>query len=149
MILILSSPTDHDTQTVIDWLYVKEAPFFRLNDEDIMTGTMSFNWDPKNGDNSFVQYKRKKIFFKDVRVVWFRKFGFFTSYKEVFGNNSDITKYIHTEFAVIRRNILTILKDKIWLYDSSKMLTKLEILGIAYDCNLNIPNSIITSDKKS
>lgn len=148
MILILSTPTDHDTQTVIDWLYDSNAPFFRLNDEDIMTGNTSFNLNPKNIQNSYIQKDNQKIFFKDIKVVWFRKFGFFLSYKDTFGKNSDLTKYIYSEFAVIRTNILSILKDKIWLNNRLKMLTKLEIIYLANEFGLNTPNSIVTSQKE-
>jgi len=148
MILILSTPADHDTQTVIDWLYDRNASFFRLNDEDIMTGDTSFNLNPKNIQNAYIQKGNQKIFFKDIKVVWFRKFGFFQSYKDTFGKNSDITKYIYSEFAVLRTNILSLLRDKILLNNRLKMLTKLEIIQLANDCGLNTPNSIITSQKE-
>ncbi|WP_166384250.1 grasp-with-spasm system ATP-grasp peptide maturase [Polaribacter sp. 11A2H] len=148
MILILSTPTDYDTQAVIDWLQYKNAIFFRLNDEDIMTGNTIFNLDPVTIENSYIQTKNKFIYLKDVKIVWYRKFGFFESYKDQFGAKNDITSYINSEFSVIRTNIIKILEKKKWLFNRNNMLTKLEILNFANKFDIKIPNTIVTSDKK-
>lgn len=148
MILILSTPRDYDTQNVIDWLKYKKAKYFRLNDEDIMSGEVLFNLNPLDIYNSYIEYNKGKIYFKDISIVWFRKFGFFLSYTDTFGKKSDIAKYISTEFSVIRNLIFKILENKKWLFKRDNMLSKLEILNLANECSLRIPNSLITSDKK-
>ncbi|WP_340077270.1 grasp-with-spasm system ATP-grasp peptide maturase [Leptobacterium sp. I13] len=148
MILILSTPRDYDTQLVIDWLSFNDTPFYRLNDEDIMTGHVSFNMNPKNIQQAYIKDKNNKILFKDIKVVWFRKFGFFKSYEGTLGKNNDITRYIYSEFSIIRNHIVKLLKDKDWLFKRSNMLTKIEILSMASQYGLNIPDSIITSEKK-
>jgi len=147
MILILSTPTDTDTQMVIDWLKFQKATFFRLNDEDIMTGRVSFNLNPTNFQNSYIEQNRNKLYFRNFKIVWLRKFGFLKSYEDSFGKKSDITRYVYSEFSVIRSLILTILDDKQWLFKRINMPTKLEVLDLANKCNLLIPKTLITSKK--
>jgi ATP-GRASP peptide maturase of grasp-with-spasm system len=147
MILILSTPTDYDTQAVIDWLQYGKADFFRLNDEDIMTGDSIFNLDPTTIENSYIQTKNRILFFKDIKIVWYRKFGFFTSYKDEFGATNDITRYISSEFSVIRTIIVKLLENKRWLFKRKNMPTKLEVLSLASKFNLKTPNTIVTSSK--
>ena len=149
MILILSTPRDTDTQLVIDYLKFKKVNFFRLNDEDIMTGDVSFYLNPKNIQKScFFRSKEKRIYASDVSVVWMRKFGFFKSYEDTLGKNDDLTRYIYSEFSVIRTVILKLFENKKWLFKRSSMLSKLEVLNLANDVGLNTPDSIITSEKE-
>jgi len=147
MILILSTPRDHDTQVVIDWLHFKKTDFFRLNDEDIMTGEVTININPANINESFVISKNRTFFFKNVNVVWYRKFGFFKRYQDEFGNKNDLVSYIGSEFSTLRTTIFNILKKKKWLYERKNMLPKLEILTLASKFGLKIPNTLITSKK--
>ena len=147
MILILSTPRDHDTQIVIDWLHFKNAIFFRLNDEDIMTGEVTFNLNPTNIKESSIILKRKKIFFRDISVVWCRKFGFFKSYQDEFGNKNDLVRYISSEFSALRITIFNLLKEKKCLFERKNMLPKLEILSLASKFDLKIPSTLITSKK--
>ncbi|WP_111307937.1 MvdC/MvdD family ATP grasp protein [Confluentibacter sediminis] len=116
MILILSTPTDLDTQNVIEWLIEYNAPFFRLNDEDLLNGNVQFYYDLSNESQAYFRQDNQKIFLKDVNIVWFRKFGFLKSYEETFKGKSDIIKYLYSEFSVIRSIIMDLLNDKKWLY---------------------------------
>lgn len=148
MILILSTPTDYDTNCVIDWLNYERIPFFRLNDEDLMQGITTFNYVPDNISSSYIEQSSKKIFFKDVRVVWFRKFGFLKDYENKIGSNNDLISYLYSEFRVLRTIILSLLKNKKWLYDQNLMISKLEILNKATKAGLIIPNTLLTTSKE-
>lgn len=148
MILILSTPRDTDTQIVVENLQSRNADFFRLNDEDIMSGLVTLNLAPNDLDKSYLVRDNKKIYFSDVKVVWMRKFGFFKTYEDFFGKKDDLTRYIYSEFSVIRNLIFKLLEEKKWLFKRSNMLTKIEILKHASDIGLKTPNSLITSSLK-
>lgn len=148
MILILSTPRDFDTQEVIDWLKFRNADFFRLNDEDLMTGDVEFHYNPKNKEEAYFQQKDKIIYLKDIEIVWFRKFGFLKSYEDQFGNKNDLTRYLYAEFKVLSSIILNLLDDKKWLFKKNNMPTKLKVLEVAHECELNIPETLITPNKE-
>lgn len=148
MILIFSTPRDLDTQFVIDYLKVKKVDFFRLNDEDIMTGKTFLNIVPENLEESYIFQDSSRIYFKNINIVWYRKFGFLETYKEIFGKRSDLSNYVKNEFWSIASLIKELLKDKKWLFKRDNMLSKIEILDLAKKHNLQIPNTLITSNKE-
>lgn len=147
MILILSTPHDFDTQEVIDWLKYKKTDFFRLNDEDLINGTVEFNFDPINKKESYFLQNNIKIHIYDIKVVWFRKFGFLKSYEDKFGKDSGLVKYLYSELNILRSIIINLLEDKNWLFKKTNMPTKLKVLEVAYNCDLKIPKTLITSSK--
>jgi hypothetical protein len=89
MILILSTPRDLDTQHVIDWLVKYERPFFRLNEEDLISGEVDFFYDPMSENKSYLKQNDKTVYIENIKVIWFRKFGFLISYEENLGNKID------------------------------------------------------------
>jgi ATP-GRASP peptide maturase of grasp-with-spasm system len=147
MILILSTPTDNDTNCVIDWLNYRKIPFFRLNDEELMQGIASFYFDINSVENSYIESYGKILFIKDIKVVWFRKFGFLNEYKIKVGRNNDLYDYINSEFKVIADLLMELLKEKKWLFDRKKMASKIEVLKAAMDSGLEIPQTLITTKK--
>lgn len=149
MILILSTPRDNDTQIVVDWLVHKKADFFRLNDEDIMSGEVTLEMNPNDLQSASIKWKDRVYKLIDFDVVWLRKFGFFKSYEDTFGKKSDLTQYIYGEFSVIRSLIIRLLNDKKWLYKRTNMPTKLEVLAEAAVCGLHTPATRIISTKKA
>lgn len=149
MILILSTPTDTDTQLVIDWLTFLKADYFRLNDEDIMNGKTEIYINIESFDKSYISNNNIKIFFTEFKIVWFRKFGFLTEYNDYFGKSKDITRYVYTEFSVIRDLLLKILSDKKWLFKRINMKSKIEILKTAKELGLNTPKTIVTNRKSN
>lgn len=148
MILILSTPTDLDTQNVIDWLTQFGAPFFRLNDEDLMMGEVQFYYDLLEESQAYFKQNNRKIFLTEISVVWFRKFGFLKSYDDVFNDRSDITKYLYKEFSVTRSIIFNLLASKQWLYKKENMPSKFGVLKEANNCGLRIPKTKILSNKE-
>jgi ATP-GRASP peptide maturase of grasp-with-spasm system len=147
MILILSTPRDYDTQEVIDWLEYKKELYFRLNDEDLMTGEVAFNYNPTQPEESYLLQNDQKLYIKDFKVIWFRKFGFLNLYEENLGKSNELVKYLYAEFNIIRGILLDLLKKKEWLFNKENMPSKLKVLETANKCNLNIPDTIITTQK--
>tara|TARA_R110002020_G_scaffold334609_5_gene549883 strand:- start:213 stop:1157 length:945 start_codon:yes stop_codon:yes gene_type:complete len=148
MILILSTPTDLDTEKVIEWLNHFEEPFFRLNDEDLMMGITEFFFSPHDSNKTYFSYKGEKVFLKDIRTVWFRKFGFLSTYEKELDRNSDFYKYIYSEFSSVRKLILELLADKKWLYKKGVLPSKPLVLEKAISVGLRTPNTAITSSKE-
>lgn len=149
MILILSILDDFDTQEVIDWLKHKKASFFRLNDEDLINGNVTFYYNPKDKHNSYIMQNDKIIYLSDIKIVWYRKFGFLKTYEEQFGKKNDLVKYLYSEFNILRTILLDLLEEKEWLFNRKKMPTKLKVLEIAHDCGLRIPETLVTSSKEN
>ena len=147
MILILSTPTDNDTNIVIDWLTFYNTPFFRLNDEDIMNGSISFHIDIACPEDAYFQTLEKKIFLKEINVVWFRKFGFLLEYDIKVGTNNDLIDYLYAEFRGLSNILMDLLKNKKWLFNRTKMVSKIETLYNAIEVGLVIPKTIITNRK--
>ena len=77
MILILSRTDDYDTNLVIEWLRFYKIPFFRLNDEELMNGLTKL----KYFNNEIYLSNDLEIKLNEIKVVWFRKFGFLTDFE--------------------------------------------------------------------
>jgi ATP-GRASP peptide maturase of grasp-with-spasm system len=148
MILILSTSTDLDTEKVIEWLIYLKEPFFRLNDEDLMMGITEFYYDPDRISESYIKDISQKVYFKNIEKIWFRKFGFLTSYEKKFTRNSDFYKYIFSEFSAARQLIFDLLANKKWLYKKGVLPSKPIVLNKAKKFGLDIPKSIVTTNKK-
>jgi hypothetical protein len=133
MILILSTSTDPDTEDVIDWLAKSKAPFFRLNGTDLMRGYVDFFYNPQKEEESYLKQEQKIIYIKDIKVVWFRKFGYLKTYESEFGKTSDIVRYLYKELNIISKLLFRLLDDRVWLFKKVNMLTKLEVLKTAND----------------
>jgi len=147
MILILSTSTDLDTEKVIEWLRYFKEPFFRLNDEDLMMGITEFYYNPDDLSQSYIKNNSHKIYFKDIEKVWFRKFGFLSSYEKKFTRNSDFFKYIFSEFSATRQLIFELLAGKKWLYRKGVLPSKPMILNKAQKIGLDVPKSVVTTNK--
>ncbi|MFV8377088.1 grasp-with-spasm system ATP-grasp peptide maturase [Flavobacterium sp. LB1P62] len=148
MILILSKPAEKDTDSVIEWLKHYETPFIRVNDDELMQGITIFSYSTNSTEDSYFEIPSQRVYLKDITVVWYRKFGFLTEYDLKLNEERDLLNFLYDEFKSIRELILNLLKDKKWLFDRSLKKSKLEVLEIARKCGLEIPNTIITSEKK-
>lgn len=147
MILILSTPTDYDTNNVIDWLVHDKAPFFRLNDEDLMQGTTIFHHDPSNLNETYFEHFSQKVFLKDINIVWYRKFGFLIDYENKIGKNNDFLDYLYSEFNHLFTLLFKLLENKKFLCKKSFLFSKIDILNRANKTGLPTPETLITSDK--
>ena len=113
MVLILSSRCDINTNGVIDWLRYFNTPFIRVNDEDIVSGNIKFFF---NLNEYYFQIEgSKKVSLDNIDVVWFRKFGFLTSYDDFlkkFDATSNLLSYTYSEFDKLRKLMLKLLSKK-------------------------------------
>ncbi|WP_306354070.1 grasp-with-spasm system ATP-grasp peptide maturase [Flavobacterium sp. '19STA2R22 D10 B1'] len=148
MILILSTSTDYDTLCVVEWLRFYKKEFFRLNDDELMEGDCSVFYDGIDEDKIYLKREGKIVYIKEIKVVWFRKFGFLKNHELKLNRNSDITRYLYSELSRLREILFEVLSDRKWLYKKGNMPTKLEVLRRASYVGLNIPNTIITTSKE-
>ena len=109
IILILSTSTDRDTNLVMEWLNYYKNSLFRLNDEELMTGLVKFYWNPKYMEESYFQSDTKKIFIKEISLVWYKIFSFLTHYDYQPNSYPDLKDFIHSEFSALKSIIFNIL----------------------------------------
>lgn len=143
MILILSRTDDYDTNLVIEWLRFYKIPFFRLNDEELMNGLTKL----KYFNNEIYLSNDLEIKLNEIKVVWFRKFGFLTDFENDLGRNSDIMNYVTNEFKSLSTYLIDLLRDKKWLFNRKLVVSKLEMLDKANKAKLNCPNTLICTSK--
>lgn len=149
MILILSTPTDNDTNHVLDWLVHNNAPFFRLNNDDLMQGRTTFNYSPDQVSEAYFEHYSIRVYLRDIKIVWYRKFSFLRDYEKEIGLNNDLLDYVYLEFKHLFSLILKLLEGKKSLCIKSKVFSKIDILKEANNAELKIPNSIITTNKST
>lgn len=147
MILILSTPTDYDTNNVVDWLMHYNVPFFRLNDEDLMQGNTTLYHDPNNFNETYIEYFSQKLYLKDVSIVWHRKFGHLLDYERKIGKNNDMLVYLYSEFNHLFNLLFKLLENKKFLCKKAPLFSKIDILNKASKAGLNTPKTLLTSDK--
>lgn len=149
MILILSKPADKDTDCVIEWLNFYKTPFLRINDDEFMQGVTAFSYDAYSIEDSYFETSIQRVYLRDITVVWYRKFGFLTEYDIKLNLDRDLLIFLYDEFKSLRDLILSILKEKKWLFNRSLKKSKLEVLGIARESGLKIPETIITTERQT
>lgn len=113
-----------------------------------MMGITEFYYTPDKPEESYFSYKEEKCYLRDIKTVWFRKFGFLPSYEKEVDKNSDFFKYVYSEFSSVRKLILELLSDKRWLYKRGVLPSKPLVLQKAIEYGLKIPNTMVTSRKK-
>lgn len=151
MILLLSTNFDDDTNIVIEHLANLGEKFIRLNDIDFFNGKTKLYFSLNNcGVNLFVENDYiGRVNLDEVKVVWFRKFGFFEEYlkllPENFLNNFGLLNYLHSEHRSTLSSILFFLKDKKWInhYSVLQSFDKIEVLQCAMKAGLKIPKTSI------
>lgn len=153
MILILSTNQDVTTDFIIDWLSYYGSTFVRINDHDLFeTNTIAVSFNNRKKIFTVIDKKSGKDISQDINVVWFRKFGFFDELK--INNKKEYISFSHIlkdeYYTVIRvfLNLLDSLSVK-WLCDYKNIyFTKIAMLLEAKKAGLNIPHTIISTNKK-
>jgi ATP-GRASP peptide maturase of grasp-with-spasm system len=147
MILILSKSGDRDTDNVIEWLNFFNTPVIRINDEELMQGESCFSYNINFIENSYFENPIQRVYLKDITVVWCRKFGFLDDYEKKLSALRDLTDFLYNEFKALRELILHLLEGKKWLFNRRLWKSKLEILNEAKMVGLDIPKTIITTER--
>ena len=154
MILILSTNGDLSTDQVINWLIHYNCAFIRINDNDILTGEFSFSF---TKEDTYLRICEKNINLNAIKVVWYRKFGFFR-FSNIYKHFSDINSednylkltHLREEYHTIRELLLSLLKDKIWLANpAAANINKVDVLIKASKANLKMPYTLITNSVKT
>lgn len=144
MILLISSKYDVSTNNVIRWLNYYGINFLRLNTEDFN----SLNHFSLSNTSS--KLKINGVDVSAISTVWHRR-GRLRHVPNSLNNLGKVTDYLKKEEDSLIKSIETHLKATkkyIGSYTSEVENYKLEHLMIARECNLNIPDSIITTNKK-
>lgn len=159
MILILSRAAgETTTDMVCDWLDALGADFFRLNVEDLQYPSR-FSYRPNSGElrvEDTASGSQRLLRLADVRVVWYRRWGFFETYHpehvdtvfEDAHRQYELMRYLSEELRAVGQAVFAGLRHAHWLSgaDSSKT-DKFRMLAAAADVGLDIPDTIIASSR--
>lgn len=147
MICILSKRYFEDTtDDVIDWLEYFGASYIRVNGLDFYQNA-SFSTDIVAG------LKFKNI--DQCSVFWFRRWldekQFSTlveSFKESISNQIELNTFLTREFNLLSSFLWKALSDRYWLTRPNELsLKKLEVLMAAQSIGLEVPETLITTQK--
>lgn len=145
MILLLTADGDLSCDLVIDWLNHYNYDYLRINSFELFNDNIDIKLDD---DLLSISLGKINVPLQEINVVWYRKFGFFEQsdfYKNLQKNyNSEIVRLITREYYRIAGILLSSLKNKKWITNPFvSMLNKFEVLKIAKECDLAVPNSQI------
>lgn len=151
MILILSTDIDSSTYDVMKFIKYKGADVCRINDNDLLRAPLKL-YHENNRVCFQIKINDEWICSSEVTVVWYRKFGFYANYEgyaefiKMFGKT--ISTRVFNEYRKTLDLILKSLEHCRWLchYEAISK-NKFEVLTQAQACGLNIPESIITTNK--
>jgi len=148
MVVLLSNSDDASIDYVISWLKFFNHEYLRINADEIVDNKVYISITEKK-----IIYKNINICIDDINAIWFRKFGFInkTNYyklaKQTLG--VDELQHIVLEFRSILLAFISAFKKKKWLTPPEHTnLNKLDMLFLAKECGLDIPESYIVSNKK-
>lgn len=148
MILLLSNRKDVSCDIVEEYFILNKDQYYRINVEDILEPGFFLDINKKK-----IHLKKDEIFIKDIKIVWYRKFGHLR--KLEFYKN--LEKKIDVEFVnqlinehyEILNAIISFFKNKKWItHPDAINLNKYTILSKAEQVGLTIPSSYIISTKK-
>ena len=136
MVIIVSESSDSISSKVVDWLFYNKVKYKRYNcDKDFLTDIKT----------NFYELDIDK-----VTSAWFRRDALFnTDYLENSLKLSEI-KHLQKEYKVLKQYFFNILEKKSKFVLGNRLkynLNKLEVLKIAENCSLNVPESLITTSK--
>lgn len=146
MILILTSEAgDYSHIKIIDWLKYYGANFKIISGENILKGDSTFT------------IKEDNVFYdginltKEVTCVYFRRW-FFGLPNSVFKDElltKTINNSLSAEINEIKKYLFYNLSKATWIPSpNSVIVNKLEVLSRAKQCGFNVPNYIVTNNKK-
>ncbi len=147
MIVIFSNQNDSSTSEVIRWLIKDNHPFIRIDIEEKVSITkLKIN---NEKEDYQLCYKDQRVNLSDIKSIWYRRGGMsFAEESFKFDNNTQ-KKYAHHDFSILREYVFKKLGEKKSISNyNSRSVNKLIALDNAKQSGLNIPDTLITSDKK-
>ena len=152
MILIISEPTDVSTSIVVKWLKKFSANFIRINNFDPDDIKLTYE-NCEAGKEFHITVNGIKYSLNEFDVIWYRRFEIRP--KIVFQNNpshtfqENVKKFIQQEKSAIVALLTIELEQKYWLnHPSQGRLNKMLQLNFARHCGLDVPDTLITNQKK-
>lgn len=150
MILILTAHGDHSTDQTIDWLNYYNVQYQRINIDDLLANhTVAYSIDLNHSEFTIDQHQTS-----DFKVVWFRKSGVFRSSDLMLQSKNilsdQLSSFLSFEYtAFIQALTISFTKAK-WLcnIEAVNSLDKTKQLILASKAGLDIPESLITNDRK-
>lgn len=148
MVVIFSHDNDFSTCEVIDWLTFYKIQFIKINSSEIASlKKLSFEGD------LILKVGNTEIDLKDVTAFWFRKGGLNLHYSKAVDSSLLFAQRINNFFAS-EKNYLTDFLYK--AFQQKRCLgnfisadpNKLEVLQTAKECGLDIPPTLVTTQKR-
>jgi len=148
MILLLTNYGDYSTDIIIDYLKLFKVEFMRINSFDLLNNSLQISI-----NKSYINFNGKILNTKNIRAVWFRKFGFFrkslqskTQQKLV---DSLAQAYFSTEFSRVITIFESYFKEAFWLTNPNNIiLNKFLVLKLAQNIGFKIPETYVVNDAK-
>lgn len=160
MILIFSQLSEASTNLVMDWLeYLNADEVCRINQEDVITSaTVRVDNQSSNLVSLMLRIRNtetKVVELSDIRAYWYRRGQLcldrtelrtpeFNYYKQVKYLNAYINHEKETIEEFVIKEVEKQCADKLGSF-FTRMVNKMEILTIAKECKLLIPETLITS----
>lgn len=149
MILIITETTDVSTFKVCEWLLFMKKPFVVINEESSVT-VENIQLSAKDTVFTLV-IDKEKYCSKNITSVWFRRGGIRLLFNKL-DNSLDtdfrkgLTDFMVGEMTIVRDFIMNEFKSKshIGILGNAN---KLNVLKVAVNAGLNIPDTLITKNR--
>lgn len=150
MILILTNKEDVTVDFVVKELQTRDAPYYRLNTEDIPEN-ISVNFDL--GSNTFMlidKVKETSINLLEFDSVYYRR-PLLNNLEFIEGAKLKEINYLRSELASVLEGIYKILRNKYWVndvYNIRQAENKIYQLQVAQEVGFKIPLSFISNQSE-
>ncbi|MGS2765298.1 hypothetical protein [Sinomicrobium sp. M5D2P9] len=152
MILLLSTIAgDASFPGIIDWLEYYEADYYILNGEDIFVGREKINVEIKENN---IKLEFESFDRSEVNVIFSRRWLQADVFKHIKPKYPQFEKILTTalksEFYSLSNFIVNQFPDAYWIPKNNRTsVNKLQILQTAIEVGLKVPETIITTSKKT
>ncbi len=148
MILILSDQNDTSTNDVIDWLNYYGTKWFRVNAETLVN-SINIKFTQKEVLIT-LEFENNIVQLTEIKAFWYRRGDLTLNLSFLDNVNNDIEKFLNHEWKIVK-NYLYDYFNKIpnignWSLENNN--NKLIQLDYARQVGLDIPHSVITTNKK-
>ncbi|MCC7050252.1 MAG: grasp-with-spasm system ATP-grasp peptide maturase [Bacteroidia bacterium] len=147
MILIVSANYESSTSSVAEWLLYYKKKYTIITETNTVSDILCTEYNKGKGGLVITTTSNEQIDFKKISAVWYRR-GRFNFERMPQADIDIINEKIAEEWNIINDILMIKCKEKIYVGDYFKSsLNKIEVLKIAKEVGLNIPDTIITSNK--
>lgn len=149
MVGILSASSDTNVDYVIAWLQEYEYEYVRINADEVLDPGFYFDI---IHDKLIINNEEVPV--SNINVLWYRKFGGFSKTRYFKTVKDDIKhsdlQQLSSEYNSILVGIISLFKGKKWITSPwLAHLNKIDILRLAKNYGITVPQSWILSDKNN